>query len=180
MDYDALLDLTAELGYQLAMAGAETFRVEDSINRIFATYGVESEVFAITNCMTISIKTAEGKSVTRMRRIGHHGNDLDTVERYNALSRRICTEKPELSIAKQWLQETYTSRVKYKLPVYLLGNVLGAAGFAVFFGGNLIDAACAGLCGLFVGLTDRFLDKFKKELPVEYAVELNQLIKKML
>ena len=161
MDCDILLDLVAELGYNLAMAGAETFRIEDSINRILSAYGIESEVFAIPNCMTVSIRTTDGKSATRMRRIGYHGNDLDSVERYNSLSRRICAEKPAPAVAIQWLKETSASRIKYRLPFYLLGNILGAAGFSIFFGGSLIDALCAGLCGTLLGLADRFLEKFK-------------------
>lgn len=161
MDYETLLDLVADLGYNLAMCGAETFRVEESINRILSAYGIESEVFAIPNCMTISIRTPDGKSATRMRRIGYHGNDLDSVEKYNSLSRRICTERPAPEIAVAWLKETTASRVHYKLPMILLGNVLGAAGFAVFFGGSLIDSVCAALCGALLGLTDRFLDRFK-------------------
>ena len=160
MDYDILLDLVMDLGYNLAMSGAETFRVEESINRILATYGIESEVFAITNCMTVSIKTPDGKSTTRIKRIGFHGNDLDTVERYSNLSRKICAEKPNPAIAIQWLEETHRSRVKYKLPISVLGNILGAAGFAVFFGGTLMDALCAALCGMFVGLSDHFFGKF--------------------
>ena len=164
MDYEILLDLVTELGYNLAMSGAETFRVEESINRILSAYGIESEVFAITNCMTISIRTPDGKSFTRMKRIGFHGNDLDAVERYSNLSRRICAEKPSPEIAKQWLQDTNGSRVRYRLPIYLLGNILGAAGFAVFYGGTLVDALCAGLCGMLVGLTDYFLGKFGTNL----------------
>ena len=34
MDYNSLLELSTDLGYELAMCGAETFRVEESINRI--------------------------------------------------------------------------------------------------------------------------------------------------
>ena len=161
MDYDTLLDLVSELGYNLAMSGAETFRIEDSINRILSAYGVESEVFAIPNCLTISMKTAEGKLATRLKRIGYHGNDLDSVEKYHSLSRRICSEKPDPKTAMQWLHTTSASRVHYSLPICLLGNILGAAGYAVFFGGTLVDAACAGLCGVLLGLTDRFLEKFK-------------------
>ena len=112
MEYDTLLDLVTELGYNLAMSGAETFRIEDSINRILNAYGIESEVFAIPNCLTISIKTAEGKLATRLKRIGFHGNDLDSVEKYNDLSRRICGEKPDPEIAMQWLHETTASRVR--------------------------------------------------------------------
>lgn len=160
MDYDILLDLVTELGYNLAMSGAETFRVEESINRILSAYGIESEVFAITNCMTVSIKTLDGRSVTRMKRIGFHGNDLDAVERYSNLSRRICTQRPSPKTALQWLKEIHNSRIKYKLPLYLLGNILGAAGFAVFFGGTLMDALCGALCGMLVGLSDYFFGKF--------------------
>ena len=80
MDYNILMDLSVELGYRLAMNGAETFRIEESINRIMLTYGVTAEVFAIPNCLIVSIETPEGELMTRMRRIGYHGNDLDGVE----------------------------------------------------------------------------------------------------
>ena len=55
MDYDTLLDLVSELGYNLAMSGAETFRIEDSINRILSAYGVESEVFAIPQDNSVNV-----------------------------------------------------------------------------------------------------------------------------
>ena len=89
MDYNTLLDLTAELGYRLAMCGAETFRVEETVNRILAAYSIEAEIFAIPNCLIVSIETPEGKPMTRMRRIGYHGNDLDGVECFNATCRAI-------------------------------------------------------------------------------------------
>ena len=69
MNYSALLDLATDLGYELAMCGAETFRVEESINRILKTYGVTSEVFSIPNCLIVSIETPAGELMTRMRRI---------------------------------------------------------------------------------------------------------------
>ena len=59
MDYGKLLDLATELGYQLAMCGAETFRIEESIKRIMQSYGVHAEVFAIPNCMHVTIETGQ-------------------------------------------------------------------------------------------------------------------------
>ena len=59
MDYNTLLDLSVELGYRLAMSGAETFRVEESIYRVLLSYGIQAEVFAIPNCLHVSIETAE-------------------------------------------------------------------------------------------------------------------------
>lgn len=164
MDYNILLDLVTELGYQLAMSGAETYRIEESISRILSAYGIESEIFAITNCMTVCIRTAEGESITRMKRIDYHGNDLDAVEKFNSLSRKICAETPAPDEAYRWLKQTKASRIYYKLPMVLLGCFLGAAGFAVFFGGTLVDALCAGFCGLVLGLADRFLSNHKTNL----------------
>ena len=161
MDYYLLVDMATELGYELAMSGAETFRVEDTISRVLATYGVESEVFAITNCLTVSIETDSRQPLTRMRRIGYHGNDMEGVERYNALSRRICAEKPDPAVAIDWLRDTKRLCRKYSLPMVLVGDILGSFGFALFFGGTLLDGFWAGVCGLVVGLVGRVMDDLK-------------------
>lgn len=161
MEYNLLLDLVSKLAYRLAMSGAETFRIEESVHRILDAYGLESETFAIPNCLTISLKTKDGQFLTRMRRIGQHGNDLDAVERYSNLSRRICAEKPCPDEALSWLKETDKSRVYHSFPVKLLGYFLGAGGFAVFFGGRPLDALIGGLCGILLGLIAHFTDKWR-------------------
>ena len=161
MEYHVLLDLATELGYRLAMCGAETYRVEESINRVLSAYGIASEVFAIPNCLTVSIETEDNQSMTRMRRIGFHGNDLDAVERYSAISRLICTTKPDPAAAARWLKEADEGRRFYSLPIYLLGNWLGSFGFGLFFGGTLADALCAGFCGIIVGLVSKLMDSLK-------------------
>lgn len=161
MDYNTLLDVAVELAYRLAMSGAETFRVEDSVNRIMQAYCVTAEVFAIPNCLHVSIETPEGTPITRMRRIGIHGNDLDAVEKYSNLSRRICLEKPEPQLASQWLTETSGKLLKYPLSIYLIGNFLGACGFCILFGGSLLDSLCSGICGIVIGLVTMLMDNLK-------------------
>lgn len=161
MDYNTLLDLAADLGYELAMCGAETFRVEESVSRVLLAYGIESEVFAIPNCLTVSMETPEGKPMTRMRRIGYHGNDLDGVERFAGLSRALCNRKPEPAEGKRWLALAQNSRRSYSLLIYLLGSFLGAFGFAMVFGGSFIDGLCSGVCGLLVGVINHYMDKLQ-------------------
>ena len=161
MNYDVVLDMAFELGYRLAMCGAETYRVEESISRVLDAYNIRSEVFSIPNLLIVTIETEEHHPMTRTRRIGYHGNDLDSVERFNNLSRRICAEKPDPELALQWLSDTAKSRVKYQLPVRLLGSLIGAAGYAVFFGGGIWDSICAGICGLLVGISSHYMDKLK-------------------
>lgn len=161
MNYDIVLDMAFELGYRLAMSGAETYRIEESISRVLSTYGIRSEVFAIPNLLIVTIETENHHPMTRTRRIGHHGNDLDSVERFSNLSRRICGEKPDPEVARQWVEQTSKSRTKYTLPIKLAGGFIGGAGYAVFFGGNIADSLCAGICGLLVGLTSYYMDKHK-------------------
>ena len=160
MDYYALMDLAITLGHRLAMSGAETFRVEDSMFLVLKAYGIDAEVFATTNYLSLSIKGENGKPMTRMRRIGIHGNDLDAVERYSNLSRRLCACAPDPAIAQQWLKETDDSRRSYNLWGYFLGHFLGAAGFAVMFGSTFLDCLLSGVCGLIVGVVSLLMDKF--------------------
>lgn len=161
MDYYALLDLVTDLGYELAMCGAETFRVEESANRILKAYGVQAEAFAIPNCLIVSMETPGGKPMTRMRRIGFHGNDLDGVEKFNQLSRTICERTPSPQDARIWLHAVRKTRRTYSLPLHLLGNFLGAFGFGFFFGGTMPDALWAGLCGIVMGLIGTATSYFK-------------------
>ncbi len=159
MEYSKLLDLATDLGYELAMSGAETFRVEESVYRVLKAYDIEAEVFVIPNCMHISIEPVIGRPLTRMRRIGSHGNDLDAVEKFSGLSRRICRERPAPEIGAQWLRQTQAQKRRYNLPGYLLGNFLGAFGFSFLFGGSLPDALCGGACGILIGLISRLLEQ---------------------
>ena len=161
MDYYLLADLAARLGCQLALAGAETFRVEDTVRRILRTYGVECEVFAIPNSLTVSFEATNGKPLTIMKRIGYHGNDLEALEQLNALSRRICREKPTVEEASEWLRQTMARCRVYRPAVAYLGSFLGGLGFALVFGGSLRDCLWAGLMGMIIGFVNRFLDRFE-------------------
>lgn len=160
MNERLLLEMATSLGYRLAMAGAETYRIEESIAMVLRSYGLEAEVFAIPNCLTVSINF-DDRPMTRMRRIGNHGNDLDAVERYNNLSRKLCAERPDAETAMQWLEDTTANLRRYPGWVNGLGYVLGSFGFALVFRGTMLDAFWAGVCGLVVLLIDEFMDRIR-------------------
>lgn len=161
MDYNVLLDLATDLGYELALSGAETFRVEESVSRVLAAYGVEAEVFAIPNFLIVSILTQEGHPITRLRRIGSHGNDLDAVEKFSNLSRALCSRTPSPAQAQQWLNSVRSGLISYSAGMQCLGHFLGASGFGLFFGGNWMDGLCAGVCGVAAGYAGRYLESWK-------------------
>ena len=159
MEYIKLLDMATDLGYELAMCGAETFRVEDSISRVLTAYGVESEVFAIPNYLVVTVLTDDGTPITRMRRIGAHGNDLDAVEKFNGLSRAYCNRRPDPDEGLKWLDAVRAKRIQYSLPVEYLGDFIGAGGFCLLFGGSWTDALCSGVCGLATAFVNRLLER---------------------
>jgi len=160
MEYRVLMDLASELGTRLAVSGAETYRIEETILRILAAYGLDARVYSVPNSLFITILVPGQLPITQLCRMKNIGTDLDAVEKYNNLSRKICAEKPDPLVALQWLEETEKARKTYSFPVFLLGHILVAGGLCVFYGGSLADTFCAGLCGLFLGLFDSFLGKF--------------------
>ncbi len=152
MDNEKLLNMGAELGYQLMYSGAEIYRVEESVRRLLHAYGLpEPEVFAIPNCVIVSVSTPEGHPITRMRRVPPHGTDIELLERCNSLCRRLCAQPPPVEEAHELI-----FALPEKIPTHsprwvLLGYGLAPAFFAPLFGGGLWDMAGAFLCGLAVG-----------------------------
>ena len=160
MDYDALLNMGTELGYQLMYSGAEIYRVEESVRRLLTAYGLQPQVFAIPNCLIVSLNTPTGHPITQMRRIPAHGTDIELLERCNDLCRHLCQETPPLVQAKALVDGLGKKRRLYPGWVLLVGYMGAAAFFAAFFGGGLLDSAYAGLCGLAVGLWSQYVGKF--------------------
>ena len=159
MNERLLLEAATTLGYRLAMSGAETFRVEETIIRVLRTYGYQAEAFAIPNCLIVSIITETGKPMTRMRRIGPHGNDLDAVERYANLSRKICAEAPPPKELLNLLQFVEDHRRSYTPLMQAVCFFVSSFGFCFTFRGTFADSLGAGLCGLIVLAVEKLMDK---------------------
>ena len=164
MNYTLLMELVSEIGCRIAMGGAETYRVEESVNRILAAYEVESRVYSVPNSLIITILIPGQPPMTQLCRMERKGTDLDAVEQYSNLGRRICAQKPDLETAMAWVQETEKKRKQYKLPTVLLGYVLVSWGFSIFFGGSWMDSICAAACGLLLGIVEYFMGKLQTNL----------------
>lgn len=153
MEYGKLLNLAAELGYRLMMSGAEIYRAEDSVGRLLKAYGLDSgEVFAIPNCLTISLRGEDGEPITRIRRIPEHSTNVELLELYNALCRELCRETPDLDDAMERLQAVPQNQRTYPFWVQLIAYFVAAAAFCLFFGGSMTDAPFSGICGIAVAL----------------------------
>lgn len=153
MDYDRLLDLAVDMGRCLMSSGAEIYRVEESMSRLLEAYDLTgAEVFAIPNCIIVSATTPNGHAVTRMRRVGAHGTDMELLERCNQLCRSLCAETRPLEEARSMLRDIVDSEPRFTNAQVLFGYAFAPAFFALLFGGNAPDAICSLIVGVVLGL----------------------------
>ncbi len=153
MKKTVLLNLAVEIGYRLQESGAEIYRVEEAVRRVFQAYGVhKGEVFAIPNCLIVSVIDEDERPITRLRRIPIHGTDITRMERVYDFCRQICRETPEVEDALAQLYAMDEKPVQFLLVMQLLGYFLGTGAFTLFFGGTLTDALAGGICGVAIGL----------------------------
>jgi uncharacterized membrane protein YjjP (DUF1212 family) len=163
--YEELLEFAVSLANKLQACGAETYRVEETINRIVEAYGVERvDAFVIPSSVMASLETDEGQILTKIRRLKSSETMLDGIERYSALCRRICAEKPDMQEARKLLRETEKKVCRYPLPIYYLAAFLIGFGFGIFFGGGIFEALAAGVCGLAIGAASKFMGKLHANL----------------
>ncbi len=153
--------IAVELGEHIMRSGGEISRAEDTVSRICKAYGALTvDVTAILSVIVLTVDFGD-VSINTSRRITEIGShNLGRLSRLNNLSRRICREKPskeEFLEALEGINEV--SDVKFA--VSLIGGVLAAAGFAVFFGGNWIDAVFSGIIAAPMTLLMRWLSNTK-------------------
>jgi uncharacterized membrane protein YjjP (DUF1212 family) len=160
MNYEELINTATDVGYTLLANGAEIYRVEESMQRIFQAYSVPSEIFAIPTCIYVTITTEDGKPITKIKRLYHRDTNLDRVEQLNSLCRRICREKPDFKDIRCELQKI-NQRPGYGFLAQMLAFALVAFSFTLFYGGNLPDASVAAFCGAAMKLIICRLEQFR-------------------
>ena len=166
-----LLALAVETGYRLQESGAEIYRVEEAVRRIFQAYGVDGgQVFAIPNCLIVSLIDSDGRPISRMRRISAHGTDITRMERVYDYCRQICRETPDPDAALRQLRALDAGYPKFPFWLQLLGYFVGTGAFALFWGGSLTDGLVGGLCGIAIGLCLSFMERLGANLFVRTVI----------
>lgn len=142
-EHDALLNLAAELGSGLMQNGAETSRVEESVRRFVNAYHEsEVEVFAVANCIILSITLDDASTIMKQKRVLKRRVNLQRVSRLNNLCRRACAARPPLEQVRTAL-EGITQQKDYPDWVLVMSSALAAGAFTLLFGGGWQDALCS-------------------------------------
>lgn len=150
MEQEKVLEMAVRAGLILLRFGGETYRVEETINRICSSYGLKCDSFAIPTGLIVSAYGEKGVT-TVCKRIPLRTVDLQKVARVNALSRQIEKIKPDI---KEVITEL--DNIEKSQPYSQISTVLGYAflafTFSLLFGGNRYDAISALLVGAFLGI----------------------------
>ena len=161
-----VLDIATCMGYYIIKNGGEVSRAEDTVERIGLAYGMDSvHVFAIGYLIIVSMEK-DDVSLSQTRRVKGVSTNLNQIEKFNSLSRKICETLPPYEEVAREIEETS------KLPVYnyfiaVLAFALVSGGFTVFFGGNLLEGIISFFIGAALKPVMTFFEKLKS--PIFFA-----------
>ena len=130
-----VLDAAALAGEILLESGAEIFRVEDTIYRIAAAYGVEeAEAFVLSSGIFLTSEGEGRKTFARVKHIPLVGARLDRVSAVNQLSREI---EQGLHTPEEAMERLKAIRAMPRLPAWLqvLASGVGSGCFCVLLYG---------------------------------------------
>ena len=147
------LHVFLDMGDALLNSGAEIFRVEDTLNRMgYACGATHMNVFVITSSIVITMEFPGDGARTQTRRIHEcGGNDFTKLEQLNDLSRRFCSHPVSAAELRNEFEKINANRPK---PLWkLLGNVLAASSFALFYGGTIP----AGIAAILIWSLQKYL-----------------------
>lgn len=145
-EQERALRLATEAGHILLENGAEIGRVEETMEHMAKSYGVEDESFFVLSNGII----ATGQHYARAEFIPIKGTQLARVVAVNQLSRDIDGGAMPLDEVERRLKAIRTMGAK-PWSELVLGVALGVGAFSILFGGSLVDAAATFSCGLLLG-----------------------------
>lgn len=150
-----------EMGENMLLSGGETSRIEGTLERIGQAYGAErTNVFVIPSLLTLTLSLETGHSFSQSRRVFAKGRDTNfrRLEAYNSLSRELCrTPLPVEDLGRRISEIEAIPDIPW---VSLLGHLLGAFAFTLFYSGSFPDALVAAAAAIGIYYLKNLLPRF--------------------
>ena len=114
MNFQLVIDVAVLAGEIMQNSGAETYRVEDTINRILKASGVETaDAFATTTAIVATLSGQKDERITTVRRITKRTTNLNRIYKVNELSRSLCEKKIDFAEAYESLNRIKEEKLQY-------------------------------------------------------------------
>jgi len=132
-------------GKIMLRSGAETYRVEDTMMRIAAAFGVENSHSYVTP--TGIIFSVSSKTPTQLVRIVDRSTDLQKVAKVNGVSRKISNGELSVKEAYDQLKEIELDAHAYPIWVQIGAASIASGCFLIMFQGSWSDFLPAVIAG---------------------------------
>ncbi|MDO4503416.1 MAG: threonine/serine exporter family protein, partial [Coriobacteriia bacterium] len=148
-----------DLGRAMLVSGADVNLVESWIQRLGMAVGAaHMNVFVITSSIVVTMHLPSGKHLTQTRRVTGVNTDFQKLEELHKLSLQCEAGLITTADLARRIDELDEQAIP---PAFLyLGGILAAGGFAVFFGGTLIDGLVSAAFGVVICLMMQFVRPF--------------------
>ncbi|WP_223700448.1 threonine/serine exporter family protein [Sutcliffiella deserti] len=134
---EEIIKLCLLAGRIMMESGAETYRVEDTMSRIAAAYGItETHSFVTPTGIIVSLK---GSNPTQLVRISNRSTDLEKVARVNSISRQISNGELEIEAAHHSLEQLQASHLEFPIWIQILAAGIVSGSFLIMFKGIWAD-----------------------------------------
>ena len=161
MEIEKLLDVGIRAGRMLLESGAEVYRVEETMIRICTGLACTDEVDSYVTSTGIMLSIGyNGQVFSKISRIKNRNVNLHCVARINALSRNIQIQDYSLEEVEQQLNKI-EKEPKYSVWMTTLFGGIGAAGFALFFDGGMLEIVISFAIGILIRLLVSLLSMMK-------------------
>lgn len=161
MEIEKLLDVGIRAGRMLLESGAEVYRVEETMIRICTGLACTDEVDSYVTSTGIMLSIGyNGQVFSKISRIKNRNVNLHCVARINALSRNIQIQDYSLEEVEQQLNKI-EKETKYSVWMTTLFGGIGAAGFALFFDGGMLEIVISFAIGILIRLLVSLLSMMK-------------------
>jgi uncharacterized membrane protein YjjP (DUF1212 family) len=154
MDYNKLVDTALLAGQILLESNAETYRVEDVMNRILDISELQTtEAIALTTGLFLTLDDPSMSPITKMKRIVHRDTNLSKIARVNMITRRLTEGKYTVEEAYESLNAIYETQ--YPLWMKNLSVSLLSAFFTLLLGGGIAEFLLAFINGGIMIITSK-------------------------
>ena len=159
-DAKKLLNFSVKMARSMLSYGAEVYRVEDTINRIYKSFdNIKAANTLVTYNFVIVSFVYNDINYTTMRRIILGNRNLEKISLINDLSRKIVTEGWSIDYSYKKLREIkVTKEYNPWLVIFLLA--LSGPFFSIMFGGTFKDSIYSflimGLEGAFLSFATKY------------------------
>ena len=156
VEIDRVLNFSVEAGRIMLKCGGEIYRVEETVERICKSFGVdEAEVFATPTTVMASVYR-DNKINSMVKRLNERSTDLNMMMRVNNLSRRLVYEHLSIEECEKELKKISEKDVYSRLKTLVSAGIITAS-CSVLFGGGAVDLVVSFIAGFITKILILFL-----------------------